>query len=271
MAGSVIHSGGGGVVRTVSADISAIPPKEQYVNGQSQITVLGAKADGNAPARQVIALRCNNPVTLPVQLIVSTTPFKDGQELVLLNSCPNAITFPPNAFNPGSNAEVLDARQMIQLIYRPAYGWLPMDDDQGDRLPLGWYDGDPTWADNCKLKATALGLALAQKNAKDPTSRLQTTSFAPAAKTVGASYVLTYEDHTVTLTGSTPGTFTLPNPTTCAGRIICLISEVPPITIAITGGGSVRVGGNGTISSIPGGGGLTVQAINGLWRKIGGF
>ena len=183
------------------------------------------------------------------------------------------ITFPTGAFNPGSRAEVLDASTMIEIIFMNPIGWIPCDDDESKtQLPVTFWNGADNLPGNGRMLLHEKGLLLKNGNlTAAPVARLETSSFAPGAKIVGGSWTITHEEHTVFLGGGGAATFTLPNPALCPGRELRFASEIAVITLVVTGGSTVLLGQNTAVTTVPARGGLTIQSINGVWRKVGGF
>lgn len=269
MSDSVILSGGGSLARPAPSEMFASPPVTQGVNSTNGISVVGVDAQGEAPFWQTVALTTPYDVTLPVAAIVSTAAFKDGQRLTIVNTSAFAITIPANALYPGSLPEILDSKQMIELFYKTPHGWLPLDDDFF-ALPIVWTDGNPSDTSRQRMKATDKGLRLRNGNINDPSARLHTTSTAAAGKRVGSNYTIGYEDSTVLLDDQNPGTFTLPNPTTCPDRILHLGTIKSVLSFTVTGGSKVRQG-HSDLSQIQPGSVAQLHSIQGVWYRIGGL
>lgn len=269
MADSVIISGGGSLARPAPSEMFATPPVTQGVNSSTGISVVGINAQGEAPFWQAVALTAPYDVTLPVAAFRSSSAFKDGQRLTVINASAAAITLPANALYTGSLPEILDSKQMIELFYKAPHGWLPLDDDFF-ALPIVWTDGNPADTGRQRMKATEKGLRLRNGNIGDPSARLHTTSMAAAGKRVGADYTIGYEDFTVLLDDPNLGTFSLPNPTTCPDRILNLGSLKSILKFTVIGGSKVRQG-NADLLQIPAGSVAQLQAIQGVWYRIGGL
>jgi hypothetical protein len=271
MAGSLTYSSKGGAIVSQTPEGFETPLVTQTLLAGQTISAIGV-VDGKAPEEQIIAIESNAARTLPIPIFTPAI-FKKGQRLQLLNMGAYPITFPATAFNPTSKAEVLECAEMLSLVFISQIGWIPCDDDaESNRLPKTYWNGSDALPANGRFLLHEKGLVLKKGNlAAEPTSRLETSSFAPGAKTVGSSYALTSEEHTVVLGGGSAGTFTLPLPTSCPGREYRLISESARIDLLVLGGSKILMNATTQILSIDPGKGLDVQSINGVWRKVGGF
>ncbi len=272
MPGSLTYSSKGGAIVRQTPEGFETPITTQTLTAGQKITAIGVNADGKAPQEQIIAIQSSSAITLPLPLF-SPAVFKQGQTISILNMGIYPITFPATAFNATSKAEVLECAEMLTLIFMPQIGWIPCDDDgDSNKLPKSFWNGSDTLPANGRYLFHEKGLVLKRGNLPtEPTSRLETTSFAPGAKIVGSSYTLTAEEHTVMLGGGGPGTFTIPNPTTCPGREYRLLSEMAVITLVVSGGSRVTTGQNTQINTIAAGKGLVIHSMNGVWRKVGEF
>ena len=272
MAGSLTYSSKGGAVSAISPGFETPYLAQTLTTGQ-KISILGTDPDGKAPETQGISIQSTTALTLPAIAFTGSTPFKKGQRVTIFNVGAQPITFPTGAFNPGSRAEVLDASTMIEIIFMNPIGWIPCDDDESKtQLPVTFWNGADNFPGNARVLLHDKGVLLKKGNlAGEPVARLETSSFAVAAKTVGANWPIGYEEHTIVLGGGGAATFTLPNPALCPGREVRIVSENGVITLVVTGGSSVLVGQNTVITTVAARGGLTIQSINGVWRKVGGF
>jgi hypothetical protein len=272
MPGSLTYSSKDGRIVSQTPEGFETPITTQTLLAGQTISAIGVDADGKAPEEQIIAIQSNTAITLPIPIFTAAV-FKKGQMVQILNMGAYPITFPSTAFNPSSKAEVLECAEMLTVVFMPQVGWIPYDDDaESNKLPKLLWNGSDALPANGRVLFHEKGLVLKKGNlAAEPTSRLETSSFAPGAKVVGSSYTLTSEEHTVMLGGGSAGTFTLPLPTTCPGREYRLLSEMAVITLAVTGGSKVTTGQNTQITTIAAGKGLTVQSMNGTWRKVGEF
>lgn len=248
-----------------STEAIATPQLTQTLAQGDKVNVLGQES----PEIQVIGVQASTALTIPAPSIACATSLTDGQCVTIVNLGSTNITFPENAFNTGSQPEMLLPKQMLQLIWKPPIGWIPMDDDSAsDQLPVTLWKGSSTIPANGRVLLHDKGMVLRKGNLPaEPIARLQTTSIATAVKVTGAHYTITDEDHTVYLPGGA-ATFTLPNPAACPGRELRFISELATITLVVTGGSQVRFGHQGVITSVAAGKGLTVQSINNQWRKV---
>lgn len=265
MPNSLTFSSRGGRLATQATEAIETPQLTQTLISGDKVTVLGYEA----PEHQVIGIQSAIALTIPAPSIACATPLKDGQVVTIVNMGTTNITFPANAFNTGSQPEILLPQQMIQLIWKMPFGWIPMDDDAAtDQLPVTLWNGSNTIPANGRVLITEKGMVLQKGNLPAaPIARLQTSSFACGVKTIGGNYTITDEDYTIYLAGGT-ATVTLPNPTTCPGRELRFISELAAIPLIVTGGSQVRFGHQGVITSVAAGKGLTVQSLNGQWRKV---
>jgi hypothetical protein len=271
MPGSTVFSGGGGMTQSAPTKLLAMPPAKQTVTATIGVSVSGVNAQGDAPFWQTIAISAAAATTLPSSAISSSTPFKTGQRLTLINEGIHPITIPENGFGSGYLAETIEPRHMVELFYNGS-GWVQLDDDAGaDSLPKTWRSNP--WPDGDRGTMTESGFRLRSSNSstKAPVARMDVTSIALKSTTPGSPYVVGYEDYTVMGNGGTPVPVTLPDPLLFPNRILVLISEIAAMPITVTGGGGVRVGQSQILNSVPAAGGMTIQSINGSWRKIAGF
>ena len=262
MPNSLTFSSRGG---KLAATAVATPQLTQTLVSGDKITVLGHEF----PEHQVVGVKSTTALTLPAPSITCATPLKEGQCVTIVNMGSMNITFPLNAFNTGSQPEVLSPKQMIQLIWKIPVGWIPMDDDAAsDQLPLTLWNGANTMPANGRMLLHEKGMVLAKGALPlEPIARLQTSSIATKLRTTGSNYTFDTEDHTVVLMGGS-STFTLPNPTTCPGRELRIISEMAVIPLVVTGGSQVRTGQSAVITSVLAGKGLTIQSTGLQWRKV---
>jgi hypothetical protein len=272
MAGSLTYSSKGGRIVSQTPEGFETPITTQTLLAGQAIKAIGVDADGKAPEEQIIAIESNAARTLPIPLFAPVI-FKKGQRIQILNMGAYPITFPATAFNPTSKAKVLECAESLSLVFMPQIGFIPCDDDaESNRLPKTLWNGSDALPANGRYLFHEKGLVLKKGDLPTaPTSRFETSSFAPGAKMVGSSYTLTSEEHTVMLGGGGAGTFTLPVPTTCPGREYRLVSEMAVITLVVSGGSKVLTGQSTQITTIAAGKGLTIQSINGTWRKVGEF
>lgn len=270
MPGSLTYSSkGGAIVSQIPEDFETPHISQQLLTGQ-QITVLATDPDGEAPTEQCISISSTAPLTLPQNPFTASSPWRKGQVVFILNVGSHSITFPIGSFNPGSRSETLESNQMIQIIFMPPIGWIPCDDDQfSNQLPLTLWSGPDNLPSNARVTFHDKGAVFKKgSHPSVPVALLQTTSFAPGGKVVGANYAIGDDDHTVMLGGAQPAQFTIPNPANYATRELRLVSEFAQINLVVTGGGSVRTGQSTLINSVPAGSALTIQALNGQWRKV---
>lgn len=272
MAGSLTYSSKGGAIVSQTPEGFETPIASQTLLPGQTIKAIGCDSDGKAPEEQIIAIQSNAALTLPVP-IFSAAVFKRGQTVQILNMGAYPILFPSGAFNPTSKAEVLECAEMLTITFMPQLGWIPYDDDaESNKLPKLLWNGSDALPANGRVLFHEKGLVLKKGNLPaEPTSRLETSSFAPGAKVFGANITLDSELHTVMLGGGNPATFTIPDPTTCPNREYRILSEMAIINLVIIGGSKVTTGQNTRITTIAAGKGLTIQSINGVWRKVGEF
>lgn len=265
MPNSLTFSSRGGKLASQAAEAVATPQLNQTLVSGDKINVLGYQS----PEHQVIGVKATTALTLPSPSIACATPLKEGQCVTIVNMGSTNLTFPLNAFNTGSQPEVLSPQQMIQLIWKIPFGWIPLDDDAAsDQLPLTLWNGSNTTPANGRVLIHEKGMVLAKGTLPtEPIARLQTSSIAMSMKTTGSNYTFTSEDHTVVLMGGS-STFTLPNPTTCPRRELRIISELAVIPLVVTGGSQVRTGQSSVITSVAAGKGLTIQSTGAQWRKV---
>jgi hypothetical protein len=274
MPGSITFSSkGGALVSAAPADLE-IPQVQQTVTAGQRVAVIGV-INGHAPADQVIAINSTSAVTLGAPAFNSQAPVKDGQRVTLVNTGSFPITIPVNGFNAGSQPETLDAKQMIEAVFKVPIGWIPCDDDAGVKMPLMLANGDMI-ADVQAQRTliTDKGLRCRNGNLTPPIARMQTTSFAVKARKVGSGTTIDYEDHTVLLDDGQPGTFFLPDPKTCPDRELRLGTTKSVLSFSVTGGSKVRAG-NADLLQVTAGGGVLIQSIgsstDATWFKVGSF
>jgi hypothetical protein len=272
MPGSLTYSSrGGAIVSQIPHDFPTPLTTDALYTGKP-IDLIGADPDGVAPENQIIGIESDIALTVPKPPF-SPRVFKQGQRVSILNVGIHPITFLAGSFNLSSKAEVLEPAEMISLIFMPLIGWIPCDDDgENSQLPKSYWSGSEALPANGRVRFTEKGLLLKKGNlAAEPTARLETSSLSTSAKVFGGNIALDTESHTAVLGGGNTAIFTLPNPTTCPGREYRLVSEINPISLVVTGGSKVTEGSTTQITTVAAGKGLTIQSINGLWRKVGGF
>jgi hypothetical protein len=273
MPGSITFSSkGGALVSAAPADLE-IPQVQQTVSAGQRVAVIGV-IDGHAPEEQVIAINSTSAVTLGAPAFNSQAPIKDGQRVTLVNTGAFPIVIPVNGFNSGSQPETLDPKQMIEAVFKVPIGWIPCDDD-GARMPLMLANQDMVSdGPSQRTLITDKGLRCRNGNLTPPIARMQTTSFAVKSRKVGSSTTIDYEDHTVLLDDLQPGTFFLPDPTTCPDRMLRLGTTQSVLSFSVTGGSKVRAG-NADLLQVTAGGGVLIQSIGSntaaTWFKVGGF
>jgi hypothetical protein len=274
MPGSITFSSkGGALVSAAPADLE-IPQIQQTVTSGQRVAVIGV-INGHAPAEQVIAINSTNSVTLAAPAFNSQAPLKDGQRVTLVNTGSFPITIPVNGFNTGSQPETLEAKQMVEAVFKVPIGWIPCDDDAGVKMPLMLANQDLiTDGSSQRTLITDKGLRCRNGNLTPPIARMQTTSFAVKARKVGAGTTIDYEDHTVLLDDTQPGTFVIPDPKTCPDRQLRLGTTKSVLSFSVTGGSKVRAG-NADLLQVTAGGGALIQSIgnstDATWYKVGSF
>lgn len=95
-------------------------------------------------------------------------------------------------------------------------------------------------------------------------------SFNPGSLTVSGATTLDATHYTVTLNAATSATaapFTLPNPTTCTGRIYALEAQKGIINLVVTGGSAV-FDGQAAIASIGNTQRIIIQSNGANWRSL---
>lgn len=95
-------------------------------------------------------------------------------------------------------------------------------------------------------------------------------SFNPGSLTVSGATTLDATHYTVTLNAATSATaapFTLPNPTTCTGRIYALEAQKGIINLTVTGGSTV-FDGPAAIASIGNTQRISIQSNGANWRSL---
>lgn len=273
MPGSITFSSkGGALVSAAPADLE-IPQVQQTIATGQRVAVIGV-INGHAPEDQVIAINSTSAATLAAPAFNSQAPIKDGQRVTLINAGTFPIVIPANGFNPGSQSETLDPKQMIAAVFKVPIGWIPCDDD-GAKMPLMLANQDLI-ADGAaqRMLVTDKGTRVRNGNISDPIARLQTTSFAAKSRKVGADTTIGYEDFTVILDDPVPGTFFLPDPKTCPDRLLNLVTLKSGLSLSVAGGSKVRAG-NAEYLKVLAGGAALIQAIgtstDATWYRVGGF
>jgi hypothetical protein len=275
MSGSIIVSGAASFSKTAPSGLMASSPVAQTVSNTISISCQGTKPGGDAPYWQTIAISATAPTTLPANSITGASPFRDGQRLTVLNAGAQPITIPANGLNPGSQVETIEPKQMIELMFKTPIGWLPLDDDAGFKMPVMFANQDLI-ADGAsqRMLVTDKGTRVRNGNLTEPVARLQTTSFAARSRKVGAGTNITYEDFTVILDDTQPGTFILPDPKTCVDRCLNLVTLKSAIVLSIVGGTKARAG-NADYLQVPAGGAAMLQSVgdstSAQWFRVGGF